>query len=211
MLFDKNTYVERRRLLKERIGSGIILLMGNNDAPANYPSNVYRFRQDSSFLYFYGLHREGLAGIIDVDNNQEYLVGNDIDIDDIVWFGSVDSVADMAAQTGVAHTMPMKALSDFIKKAKAAGQRIHFLPPYRHDIMIQLMDMLGIHPSRQKDEASVELIKAVVDQRAVKSAGEIAEIERACAIGFEMHTTAMEMCRPTILPSVLTTGGISTR
>ena len=178
MLFDKNTYVERRRLLKERIGSGIILLMGNNDVPANYPSNVYRFRQDSSFLYFYGLHREGLAGIIDVDNNQEYLVGNDIDIDDIVWFGSVDSVADMAAQTGVAHTMPMKALSDFIKKAKAAGQRIHFLPPYRHDIMIQLMDMLGIHPSRQKDE------------------GEIAEIERACAIGFEMHTTAMEMCRP---------------
>ncbi len=195
MLFDKQTYIERRRLLKERIGSGIILLMGNNDSPANYPSNVYRFRQDSSFLYFYGLHREGLAGIIDVDNNREYLVGDDIDIDDIVWFGSVDSVADMAAETGVAQTLPMKALSDFVKKAKASGQRIHFLPPYRHDHMIQLMDMLGIHPSQQREAASVELIKAVVDQRAVKSAGEIAEIERACAIGYEMHTTAMKMCR----------------
>ena len=171
MLFDKQTYIERRRLLKERIGSGIILLMGNNDSPANYPSNVYRFRQDSSFLYFYGLHREGLAGIIDVDNNREYLVGDDIDIDD------------------------MKALSDFVKKAKASGQRVHFLPPYRHDHMIQLMDMLGIHPSQQREAASVELIKAVVDQRAVKSAGEIAEIERACAIGYEMHTTAMKMCR----------------
>ena len=177
MLFDKQTYIERRRLLKERIGSGIILLMGNNDSPANYPANVYHFRQDSSFLYFFGLHREGLAGVIDVDNNLEYLVGDDIDIDDIVWFGSVDSVADMAAETGVGKTMPMTGLADFIKKAKASGQRIHFLPPYRHDTMIQLMDMLGIHPSQQREAASLELIKAVVDQRAVKSPGEIAELE----------------------------------
>ena len=196
MLFDKSVYIERRRLLKQRIGSGIILLMGNNDSPANYPSNVYHFRQDSSFLYFFGLHREGLAGVIDVDNNQEYLVGDDIDIDDIVWFGSVDSVADMAAETGIAKTLPMKGLSDFIKKAKQSGQRIHFLPPYRHDTMIQLMDMTGIHPSGQKEAASLELIKAVVDQRAVKSQGEIEEIERACAIGYEMHTTAQKMCRP---------------
>ena len=195
MLFDKQTYSERRRLLKQRIGSGIILLMGNNDSPANYPSNAYRFRQDSSFLYFYGLHREGLAGVIDVDNNQEYLVGDDIDIDDIVWFGKVDSVADMAAQTGVAETMPMSMLPDFLGKAKSAGRRIHFLPPYRHDTMILLMDMLGIHPSRQREAASVELIKAVVDQRAVKSQGEIEEIERACAIGYEMHTEAIRMCR----------------
>ncbi|MBO4551339.1 MAG: aminopeptidase P family protein, partial [Bacteroidaceae bacterium] len=195
MLFDKQTYIERRKLLKERIGSGIILLMGNNDSPANYPNNAYRFRQDSSFLYFYGLHREGLAGVIDVDNDTEFLVGDDIEIEDIVWFGSVDSVADMAAKAGVAKTMPMKALSDYIKKAKASGQRIHFLPPYRHDIMIQIMDMTGIHPSQQREAASVELIKAVIDQRAVKSQGEIEEIERACAIGYEMHTTAMKMCR----------------
>ena len=195
MLFDKSIYIERRRRLRDKVGSGIILLMGNNDSPANYPNNVYRFRQDSSFLYFFGLHREGLAGIIDIDNNREYLVGDDIDIDDIVWFGSVDSVSDMAAETGVAATLPMTALPDFVRKAKAGGQRIHFLPPYRHDHMIQLMDMLDIHPSRQRDAASVELIKAVIDQRAVKSQGEIEEIERACAIGYEMHTTAMKMCR----------------
>lgn len=196
MLFDKYTYIERRKLLKERIGSGIILLMGNNDSPTNYPNNAYHFRQDSSFLYFYGQHREGLAGIIDIDNDHEYLVGDDIDIEDIVWYGSVDSVADMAAETGVAKTLPMKSLPDFIKKAMSAGQRIHFLPPYRHDAMIQLMDMLDIHPSKQREAASVELIKAIIDQRAVKSAGEIAEIERACAIGYEMHTAAMQMCRP---------------
>ena len=198
MLFSQNIYIERRRILKERIGSGIVLLPGNNDAPANYPANAYRFRQDSTFLYYFGLHREGLAGIIDIDNDREYLVGNDIDIEDIVWFGSVDSVADMAAQTGVAHTMPMTALNNFIVKAQSAGQYIHFLPPYRHDWMIQLMDLTGIHPSQQRANASLELIRAVVAQRAVKSDEEVTEIERACAIGYEMHTTAMQMCQPGI-------------
>lgn len=196
MLFDKKTYVQRRAALKEQVGSGIILLLGNNDSPANYPSNTYRFRQDSSFLYYFGQHRDGLAGIIDIDNNREYLVGNDIDIEDIVWFGSVDSVADMAAQSGVANTLTMAQMADFLSQAKKEGRTIHFLPPYRHDLMILLMDILGIHPSQQRTQASVALIKAVVNQRAVKTPEEIAEIERACAIGYEMHTTAMKMCRP---------------
>lgn len=196
MLFSKQTYAERREVLRKRIGSGLIIIMGNNDSPMNYPANVYRFRQDSCFLYYFGLHREGLVGVIDADENKEYLIGNDIDIEDIVWFGQVDSVADMAAQTGVANSAPMKQLQTLVDKAKAQGRKVHFLPPYRHDIQIQLMDLLGIHPSQQRAEASVELIKAVVDQRAVKSAEEIAEIERACAIGYEMHTTAMQLCRP---------------
>jgi Xaa-Pro aminopeptidase len=196
MLFDKETYVQRRSVLRNQVGSGIILLLGNNDSPANYPANAYRFRQDSSFLYYFGQHREGLAGIIDIDNNREYLVGNDIDIEDIVWFGSVDSVADMAAQSGVANTLTMAQMADYLKKAKAEGRTIHFLPPYRHDLMIQLMDILGIHPSQQRSQASVTLIKAIVNQRAIKTPEEIAEIERACAIGYEMHTTAMKMCRP---------------
>ena len=196
MLFEKQTYVQRRAVLKEQVGSGIILLTGNNDSPANYPSNTYRFRQDSSFLYYFGQHRDGLAGIIDIDNNREYLVGNDIDIEDIVWFGSVDSVADMATQSGVANTLTMAQMADFLKKAKSEGRAIHFLPPYRHDLMIQLMDILGIHPSQQRAQASIKLIMAVVNQRAVKTPEEIAEIERACAIGYEMHTTAMKMCHP---------------
>ena len=196
MLFDKQTYIERRRVLRERIGSGLIVLFGNNDSPCNYPSNAYKFRQDSSFLYYFGQHREGLVGVLDADEGKEYLIGNDIDIEDIVWFGQVDSVADMASQSGVANSAPMKELAVLVDKAKRQGRKIHFLPPYRHDLMIQLMDLTGIHPSKQREEASVELIKAVVDQRAVKSQGEIEEIERACAIGYEMHTTAMQMCRP---------------
>lgn len=198
MLFDKETYIERRRTLKERVGSGIILLPGNNDSPTNYPANAYRFRQDSSFLYYFGQHREGLAGIIDIDNNREYLVGDDIDIEDIVWFGKVDSMADMASQCGVGNTMPMSGLHGFTDKAKAAGRRIHFLPPYRHDTMIMLSDLTNIHPYKLREAASLELITAVVAQRSVKSQGEVEEIERACAIGYEMHTEAMRMARPGI-------------
>ena len=196
MLFDKQTYIERRRILAERVGHGLIVLFGNNDSPVNYPSNGYKFRQDSTFLYYFGLHRDGLVGVIDADSGQEWLIGNDIDIEDIVWFGSVDSVADMAAQAGVAHSGPMKQLAVLVEEAKAQGRQRHFLPPYRYDLMIQIMDLTGIHPSKQREAASVELIKAVIDQRAVKSQGEIGEIERACAIGYEMHTTAMRMCAP---------------
>ena len=196
MLFDKQTYRERRQKLKESVGSGLIILFGNNESPANYPSNVYKFRQDSTFLYFFGLHREGLVGVIDVDNNQEYLLGNDIDIEDIVWYGQVDSVADMAAQTGVEKSAPISQLEAMVDKAKKTGQKIHFLPPYRHDLMIQLMDLTGIHPAQQREAASLDLIMAVVNQRSIKSPAEIEEIERACAIGYMMHTTAMKMCKP---------------
>ncbi len=196
MLFSKETYVQRRQVLQNRIQSGLVLLMGNNESPANYPANGYAYRQDSSFLYYYGLHRDGLVGVIDVDNNRQYLFGNDIDIDDIVWMGQVESVADMAAMTGVETSAPMKELEILVETARKQGRKIHFLPPYRFDIQIQLMDLTGIHPSNLRAEASVELIKAVVDQRAVKSNEEIAEIERACAIGYEMHTTAMRLCQP---------------
>ena len=196
MLFDKETYIARRDRLRRQVGSGLVLLFGNNDAPANYPANAYKFRQDSSFLYFFGQQREGLVGVIDIDNGREYLIGDDIDMDDIVWFGAVDSVADMAEQCGADGGAPMSRLAELVDRARFQGRKVHFLPPYRHDQMIRLMDLTGIHPSRQREEASLELIRAVIDQRAVKSAGEIEEIEKACAIGYEMHTTAMRLCRP---------------
>lgn len=198
MLFNKETYTNRRLRLKNQVKEGIIVLFGNNESPVNYPNNSYKFRQDSSFLYFYGQHREGLVGVIDIDNDKEFLIGNDIDIEDIIWCGSVDSVADMASQCGVANSAPMGFLTELIQDAQNKGRKIHFLPPYRHDQMIQIMDLTGIHPYQQREKASLELIMAVVNQRAVKTPEEIAEIERACAIGHEMHITAMKMCRPGI-------------
>lgn len=198
MLFSKSTYVERRNELKKLVGSGLIVLFGNNDSPANYPSNTYKFRQDSSFLYYFGLHRNGLVGVIDVDNDREYLVGDEIDIEDIVWYGSVTSVSEMAEMTGVARTAAMRELPAIVESAKAQGEEVHFLPPYRFDNQIQIMDLLGIHPSQQKAAASLKLIAAVVKMRTTKTEEEIAELERAAEIGYEMHTTAMRLCRPGI-------------
>ncbi len=196
-MFDKKIYTSRRDELKRLVGKGVILLFGNNEAPNNYPNNAYYpFRQDSSFLYYFGQKRDGLVGVIDVDNNREYLFGDDIDIEDIVWYGSVDSVADMAAQVGVASSAPMKELNTLIDGAKSKGRAIHFLPPYRFDTKIQIMDLLGIHPSQQKEASSLPLIHAVVKMRSTKSDLEIAEIEDACEIGYIMHTTAMRLTRP---------------
>ena len=196
-MFDKATYVNRRAKLKELVKSGIIILFGNNESPCNFPANgYYPFRQDSSFLYYFGLNRDGLVGVIDVDNDIETLVGNDIDIEDIVWYGSVNSVHDMAESVGVKNTAPMKSLKTICNDAMRQKRRIHFLPPYRHDIKIQIFDLLGIHPVQQKEAASMDLIKAIVKMRSTKEAQEIEELERASVIGYKMHTTAMRLVKP---------------
>ena len=196
MIFPKSTYIERRRTLRSKVGSGLIVIFGHNEASANYPANAYKFRQDSSFLYFFGQQRDGLVGVIDADSGCEWLIGDDIDIEDIIWTGFVPSVHDLAAEVGVEQSAPMADLKKLVDGARAKGQTVHFLPPCRHDIMIQIADLFGIHPLQTRAAASLPLIKAVVDMRAVKSPDEIAEIERAMAIGYEMHTTAMKACRP---------------
>ena len=196
-MFSKETYVSRRAELKKLVKSGLILIFGNNESPCNFPNNgYYPFRQDSSFLYYFGLNRDGLVGVIDIDNDKETLVGDDIDIEDIVWYGSVDSVADMASQVGLADSAPMKELKTVCDEARRQNRKIHFLPPYRFDIKLQLYDLLGIHSSQQKEAASMTLIQAVVKMRSTKTAEEIEELERAAAIGYKMHTLAMRLTKP---------------
>ena len=196
-MFSKETYIRRPAELKKLVGEGVIVLFGNNESPANYPANGYApFRQDSSFLYYFGQHRDGLVGIIDIDNDEDILIGDDIDIEDIVWMGFVPSVADLAAEVGITKTAPMSQLRQVCCCTTATNRRIHFLPPYRYDTKIQIMDLTGIHPSNQKEAASLPLIKAVVKMRATKSAEEIAYIEAACDVGYVMHTTAQLLIRP---------------
>ena len=196
-MFSKDTYIERRQELKRLVGQGLIVLFGNNDAPANYPANCYApMRQDSSFLYYFGQHRDGLVGIIDIDNDEEWLLGDDIDVEDIVWMGYTPSVSDLAAEVGITRTAPMARLSAVCHDAIATRRPIHYLPPYRHDTKIQIMDLLGIHPSEQKAKASLPLIRAVVKMRSTKTAEEIAAIDRACDVGYLMHTTAQRLIRP---------------
>ena len=196
-MFSKETYITRRTELKRLVGNGVIILFGNNEAPANYPANSYApMRQDSSFLYYFGQHRDGLVGVIDIDNDEEWLFGDDIDVEDIVWMGYTPSVADLAAEVGVAKTAPMSALGSVCCRATATNRAVHYLPPYRHDTKIQIMDLLGIHPNQQKEKASLPLIKAVVKMRSTKEPQEIEAIERACEVGYMMHTTAQKLIRP---------------
>ena len=196
-MFSKETYISRRKELKKLVGEGVIILFGNNDAPANYPANAYApMRQDSSFLYYFGQHRDGLVGVIDIDNDTEMLFGDDIDVEDIVWMGYTPSVADLAAEVGVTKTAPMAELKKIVNRKFVNSKSIHFLPPYRFDTKIQIMDLLGIHPSQQKEKASLPLIKAVVKMRSTKEPQEIEAIERACDVGYAMHTTAQLLIRP---------------
>ena len=195
-MFSKDIYIRRRQELKKLVGKGVIILFGNNESPANYPANSYApMRQDSSFLYYFGQHRDGLVGIIDIDNDEEWLFGDDIDVEDIVWMGYTPSVADLAAEVGISKTAPMKDLAEMINSQWSLLNK-HFLPPYRFDTKIQIMDLLGIHPSEQKEKASLALIQAVVKMRSTKEAQEIEAIERACDVGYAMHTTAQLLIRP---------------
>ena len=195
-MFSKDTYIRRRQELKKLVGKGVIILFGNNESPANYPANSYApMRQDSSFLYYFGQHRDGLVGVIDIDNDEEWLFGDDIDVEDIVWMGYTPSVADLAAEVGISKTAPMKDLAEMINSQWSLLNK-HFLPPYRFDTKIQIMDLLGIHPNEQKEKASLALIQAVVKMRSTKEAQEIEAIERACDVGYAMHTTAQLLIRP---------------
>lgn len=195
-MFDSYVYRNRRQALREKVSNGLILILGNNEAPANYPDNTYKFRQDSSFLYFFGHNHPGYAGVIDVESGEDYFFGDDVTMDDIIWMGVQPSVKELAARVGVEKSFPFASLKDVVGKAIAQRRRIHFLPPYRYDNMMLLEDLTGIRASMTRQHASTELIKAVVSLRSVKEPCEIAEIDKACNIGYEMHTAAMRLCKP---------------
>ena len=204
IMFTAETYIRRREALRSKVQSGIILLLGNNEAPANYPDNTYKFRQDSTFLYFFGHSHPGYAGVLDIETGEDIFFGNDVDIDDIIWMGPQPSIKELAAQVGVQKTMPLTQLREVVGKAISQGRKVHFLPPYRYDNMMWLEALVGIKAPMVKNYASVELIKAVVDLRAVKEACEIQELDLACNIGYEMHTAAMRLCKPGVSEQYIT-------
>ena len=194
-MFSKDVYVNRRSALKSKIDKGILLFLGNSDASVNYPGNQYRFRQDSNFNYFFGLTDPDLAAIIDLESGEEIIFGNDVDIDDIIWMGPQPLISEKAQKVGVTKTYPLAHLDEFVGKAASQGRKVHFLPPYRYHNMIQLHRLLGIPFDQMKSSASVEFIKGVVSLRLIKEECEVAEIEKACNIGYKMHYTAMKMMK----------------
>ncbi|MBS9767383.1 MAG: aminopeptidase P family protein [Flavobacteriaceae bacterium] len=191
-MFEKKIYINRRKKLAKAVKKGIILILGNEDSPMNARANTFHYRQDSTFRYLFGVNQPGFAGIIDIDNNKEYIFANDFEIDDIIWMGAQPKVKDLAEQVGVKETFPMKDLEKFI--TKNIGREIHFLPPYRSVNRVKISSLLGIKYSYVNGKASETLIKALVDIRSIKEDVELEEIRKACNIGYNMHTTAMRMC-----------------
>ncbi len=188
-MFSVQTYTERRNALKKAVGSGLILIMGNEEAPMNYHDNTYRFRQDSNFLYFLGISHAGLAAIIDVDSGEEIIFGHEFTMDDIIWVGPQPTLAEQARMVGVYRTEEPSKLSERLKKAS----KVHFTPPYRFDNMIRMSEWLGIPTAQLKEKASVELIKGIVAIRSIKTEEEIVQMEDAVNITREMHITAMQL------------------
>jgi Xaa-Pro aminopeptidase len=194
-MFPIKTYVARRHELQTRIGKGIILLPGNMPSPNNYPNNAYYFRQDSTFLYYFGLNIASLVGVIDADAGKSILFGDDYTVDDIIWTGPQPSIRELGSTVGVDDCRPMAQLSEYIASAIRLGRNIHYLPPYRAETKLMLTDLLGIMPSKLHDHKSIDLMFSVAEMREVKSDEEIEQMEDAFHIGYAMHTTAMRMCR----------------
>ncbi|MEM9327577.1 MAG: aminopeptidase P family protein [Bacteroidota bacterium] len=185
-LFSEAIYTRRRAQLKTLVGNGQILLMGNDESSSNFEHNHYPFRQDSSFLYFFGIDRPGLVGLIDIDANKETIFGEEATIDDVVWTGPQALLADLAARVGVLDTAPLHRLSATL------GATVHFLPPYRPENILKLGAWLTKTPEAITAGWSKPLVESVVALRSVKDDGEIEELEKASKVTASIHLTAMK-------------------
>lgn len=194
-MFSAKIYIERRAELCRRIAHGVILIPGNGNSPFNYPNNCYAFRQDSTFLYYFGLNLPSLAAIIDAETGEAHLFGDDFTVEDIIWTGPQPTLVELGAQVGVEACHPSVALGEYIAAAQKGGRTIHYLPPYRGETKIALASLLGVSIDALHAGKSAELMFAVAEMREVKSAEEIRALEEAFHIGYDMHLTAMRMCR----------------
>ncbi len=198
-MFDKQVYTDRRNELKKNFRNGILLFLGNDESAMNYADNTYKYRQDSSFLYYFGIDMPNFVGIIDIDEDKEILFGYEFSIDDIIWMGPQPKLTELAEQVGVTQTDTIDKLKKYLKSKITKKVKIHFLPTYRGDQTLKLADLLGENPYRLKSRVSKKLIEAVVAQRSIKSEEEVAEIEYAMEIAYQMHTTAMHMAKPGVI------------
>ncbi len=195
-MFKSEVYIQRRERLHGLMKSGLALFTGNVESPMNYPANAYHFRQDSDFLYYFGLDLPGLTGLMDFDSGKDSIFGNDVDMDDIIWMGPQPTIRELSAKCGITNSAPVSTLEGIIKEAISKKRVVHFLPPYRAETKMTLGALLKENPCQMKTMASAGLIAAVVSMRSIKEKIEIEEIEKALSIAFEMHTTAMKMCKP---------------
>ena len=191
-MFEKSIYVQRRENLKKTLQSGIVLLLGNGEAPVNYAGNDYSFRQDSSFAYYVGLNTPDLVYVLDIDQDKEYLAGDELTIDDIIWMGNLPSLKDRAEGVGIRTVIPSAQLPDLIPN----NRKVHYLKQYRYRNLLYLSELLNKKPDQVNDDFSVALTKSVVAMRLIKSPEELTELREAGMTGYAMHIVAMKMCQP---------------
>ncbi|MBM4158736.1 MAG: aminopeptidase P family protein [Ignavibacteria bacterium] len=197
-MFNSKTYKTRRQILKRNIGAGLIIFPGNDEYPVNYPANTYHFRQDSSFLYYFGIDIPGLYGVIDIDSGIDMVFGDDFTVADIIWMGNQPTIKSLASKSGISNTYPLSILAEKIEDTLKSGRKIHFLPQYQPRTLLKLGGLLGIRPDFVNNYISTKLIRAVVAQRIIKSKEEVREIEKALDISYEMYKYAMINIRPGI-------------
>jgi Xaa-Pro aminopeptidase len=191
-MFNKEVYIQRRKLLCDFVGSGVLLFLGNEESSMSYKANCYHFRQDSSFLYFFGLDRPGLAAMIDIDESRETIFGDELTEEDVVWTGPKESLLNEALMVGVHHLKPSLTLAGDIHNFRKHHRQIHYLPPYRPENITKIHELLDIPFPSIALIASVPFIKGVVAQRSIKSAEEIVEIEKGVNLTAAMQLLAMQ-------------------
>ncbi len=200
-MFPSTCYSQRRKALLQGLASrglteGLVLFPGNGESPINYADNCHPFRQDSSFLYFFGIPKPGLAGTIDLATGSTLLYGDDLTMDDIVWTGPEPRIAELAALADIGDSRPAAALGPDIATAHGSGQKIHYLPPYREDTRVLLSALLSRPRESIQEGASLDLVRAVIACREIKEEAEIAELEAAVATTVAMHRAALALARP---------------
>lgn len=205
-MFSKEVYARRRQTLVAKMADsaaegkrGIALFIGNTEAPAQYKDNCYKFRQDSTWLYFFGIDQPLYAAIIDLDNGNETIFANDVEIGDIIWMGSQPSVASVAASVGVEKSAPYTDLNAAVAKVLAEGRPVHFVKPSRYYNTMKIASLLGCGTDEVAGRFSLALTKAIISMRLVKEDCEIEAIDDACNLGYEMHTVA----RNSIVPGII--------
>jgi Xaa-Pro aminopeptidase len=193
-MFPEQTYINRRNQLRSQFESGVLQFIGNDESGMNYEDNTYHFRQDSTFLYYFGLSKPGLFAIMDIAEGNDYIFGDDFTIDSIVWMGPQPTISELASTVGVERTGTISQFTDKINSYHKGT--VHYLPPYRPEHQIKLMRFLGISPAESSAKASIPLITAVGEQRNIKSEEEIKELDYAVSITAEMHQAAMRYAQP---------------
>jgi Xaa-Pro aminopeptidase len=192
-MFKKEIYVQRRQRLAKDVAEGLILIVGNTDAAFNYLNNAYTFRQDSTFRYFFAHDLQDLVGVIDCESGEEYLYGEDVSMDDIIWTGPVPSMKERADEVGIKNIGSLKDLAKMLNEVIDNRRRIHYVTPYRARTINYISELVHIKKDWVMAYSSVELMKAIIKQRSVKSVEEIFEIEKALDTAYNMHTTMMRM------------------